>query len=220
MIKAVLFDMDGLMFDTEQLNMEAWYTAGAEFGVDFPKDLILKSCGRVSRDTKVLFGEYFGPSFHYESCRALQQKHMMELVHNGRLKGKPGLRRLLSFLREQGLKTAVATSSSSARAEEYLRIYGITAFFDAIVGGDMIERGKPDPEIYLKAAEAVGVKPENCLVLEDAPPGLLAASRAGMTPVMIPDLLPPDEHTRAISFRVLPSLAEVPPLILELNGSK
>ena len=121
---------------------------------------------------------------------------------------KPGIWELLAFLQEKQIRTAIATSSPIGRTKKYLASVHLENEFDAIVSGYMVEHGKPEPDIYVYAARQLGLKPENCIVLEDSPAGILAAYRAGCMPVMIPDLDEPDEETRKLLFAQAESLVQ------------
>ena len=126
---------------------------------------------------------------------------------------KPGIHELLAYLREQGIKTAIATSSPIERTILYLTSVGLQNSFDELVSGYMVEKGKPEPDIYLYAASKLGVEPCNCMVLEDSPAGILAAHRAGCLPVMIPDQDEPEEETKKLLYAKVENLAAVIPLL-------
>ena len=121
---------------------------------------------------------------------------------------KPGILELLAFLQEKQIRTAIATSSPIGRTKKYLSSVHLENEFDAIVSGYMVEHGKPEPDIYVYAARQLGLKPENCIVLEDSPAGILAAYRAGCMPVMIPDLLPPTPEIESLTAKIFPSMTE------------
>ena len=133
---------------------------------------------------------------------------------------KPGIRELLQYLKEHGIRTAIATSSPIERTVRYLSSVGLDKSFDELVSGYMVEMGKPEPDIYLYAAEKLGVKPSECMVLEDSPAGILAAHRAGCLPVMIPDQDEPDEDTKKLLFATVDRLDFVIGLLEQRKENK
>lgn len=205
-IKAVLFDMDGLMFDTERLYMKTWYPSAKKYGYDVTEPLLLSLLGKTAELGQKICQDEFGPDFPFYEIRrdrlALSNAHIRE---NGII-AKPGLHSLLDYLDKKGIKKAVATSSEREIADFYLEISGLTGRFDAVVSGDDVRKSKPDPRIFLLAAEKVGVEPRDCAVLEDSFSGIEAAYRGGMHPVMIPDILAPTPQIESLCEAVLPSL--------------
>ena len=152
---------------------------------------------------------YFGPSVDYDEIRNKRIELMDAFVAQEGVSLKPGIHELLAFLKEKGIKTSIATSSPMERTLLYLGSVGLQRSFDELVSGYMVEKGKPEPDIYLYAAEKLGVKPGNCMVLEDSPAGILAAYRAGCIPVMIPDQDEPTEETSKMLYAKAESLTEV-----------
>lgn len=209
MILGAAFDMDGLMFDTERLAVESWQAAGAEEGLDIEPRVVIATCGLDAVNSRKVMLARYGGEFPYERLRARKLQLTFERIDREGLPVKPGLIALLRDLRARGIRTALATSSDEARARKYLTMSDTLSLFDALVCFGMIERGKPEPDIYLRAAREMGLRPEDCLALEDAPMGVLAAFRAGMRVVMVPDLVEPDEATRAMLFACVPSLERV-----------
>lgn len=209
---AVLFDMDGLMFDTERLSDRIFARVGREYGVTIgPKEMSLLR-GRTYEAGRAAMAARFGPKVLYDEMMA---KVRTELVRQVTLQKplKPGLLELLQHCRERGIRRAVASSTDEAIVRRYLADTGLTGLYDAVVCGDMVERSKPEPDIYLAAARALGVPPARCLVLEDSYNGMRAGAAAGCAAVMVPDLDPPTEEMRALAYRVVDSLFEVIPLL-------
>jgi len=213
MIHGVVFDMDGLMFDTERLAMESWIHAGKKLGAKITEALVLQTIGVDWEKTKDIFIGHFGPGFDYRKVREAWQRYVSESIARNGVPVKTGLLELLSYLYGHGYPMTVATSTERARAEACLENAGVRKYFGRIVCGDMIENGKPAPDIYRKAAEVIHTPPEECIALEDSPAGILSAHRAGMKPVMIPDLMQPDEPTAALLYAKLASLCEVVDLL-------
>ena len=205
---AIIFDMDGLMLDTERLARRAWRQAGAEWGYAIPDEVYLLAVGRTKPDTEKLFRDALGPDFPFQEMYEHKQAYMQAATEDG-IPIKPGLFDLLARIDALGLAKTVATSTARPMAIQKLTLSGLIERFDFIVCGDEVANGKPAPDIYLAAALGLKASPTECLVLEDSEAGIRAAYAAGMTPVMIPDLKQPSPETRALAYRVLPSLAEV-----------
>jgi HAD superfamily hydrolase (TIGR01509 family) len=186
---AVVFDMDGLMLDSERVERWAWRTACAARGYDFDDAFHLTLVGRRDADVRRDLEARFGASFPLVDVQAEAHALWLGRVREHGMPEKPGLAELLQAIDEIGLPKAVATSSIRPRVE--LSLGALALRFDAIVTGDEVREGKPEPEIYLTAAGRLGVRPGACLALEDSPAGQLAAARAGMVAVLIPDLVEP-----------------------------
>lgn len=217
MIRAVIFDMDGLMLDTERLFLESWDWAGEQLGVGPFGYLGVQTLGMTVAADRAVIEKTFGGRITLEQVNELKHEYFRRYFAEHGVPVKPGLFELLKWLKEQGIRTSVATSTDEAMARPELEDAGILPYFDEMLCGDMVTHGKPDPEIFLKAAEKLGVAPENCMVLEDSPNGIRAAYAAGMKSVMVPDLLQPDEEIRGKYTRCVGSLHDVRPIIEELN---
>ena len=208
-IAAVLFDMDGLVLDTEKLYTRFWQEAAIALGYPMTKEqaLGMRSLNRGAGLAKMQ--SYFGPGVDYDLIRNKRIELMDAFVAQEGVYLKPGIHELLAFLKEHGIKTAIATSSPMERTRLYLGRVGLQNSFDELISGYMVEKGKPEPDIYLYAAEKLGVKPCNCMVLEDSPAGILAAHRAGCLPVMIPDQDQPEEETAKLLYAKADRLTDV-----------
>jgi len=213
LVKAVIFDMDGLMFDTEALNASAWKAAGKLHGFEMTDELLRSHIGSNVETTKKLMQEHFGAGFDFEAVRADRIAHSFRYIEENGMPLKPGLRELLAYLDEKRLKTAIATSSGEMFVRFYLEHAGLDHEFDVVVSGDKIKKGKPEPDIFLTALAELGVGAEECLVLEDSYNGITAAHRAGIRSVMIPDLLPPTPEIARLFFSKADVLTDVIPLI-------
>ena len=212
-VKAVIFDMDGLLLDSERLAMRALASAAAEMGIDAPESFCHAMIGLPADHCQRLVRERFGESFSVENYLGEASSHMDRLVEAGALTLKTGVLELLCHLDELGMPKAVATSSSRAKADRHLRHVGILDRFDAIVTRDDVCRGKPHPDLFLRAAEELGMAPDSCLGLEDSYNGVRAASAAGLTVIMVPDLLAPTDEMRARCVMVAGDLLKVIPLL-------
>lgn len=208
-IKAVLFDCDGLMFETEIVSQQMWRDETARYGVTLPEDFFLKITGASRADVK----EYEDSIPGLAEVLPLIQKKRFNLdfwssVHTDCL-NKKGLISLFQYLEDQKIRIAVCSSSNSEYVSTLIRTVSIPLHVDVMVTGEMVEHSKPDPEVFLKAAEKLHIMPEECLVLEDSKQGIIAAWRAGMHSCFIYDTIRPDaEMKQAIEFQE-PSLDEV-----------
>lgn len=203
---AVIFDMDGLMFDTERIAIEAWQRAGTACGCEIPESLLLETIGRDLHDTRILFDNRLGSSLDFERAREVCLQYVAEIIAQRGVPVKDGLLPLLSLLGARAVPRAVATSTEGPRAHELLERAQIASEFDVIVCGDEVQTGKPAPDIFLLTADRLGIAPDQCFVLEDSDNGVTAASRAGMRPLLVPDLKPPSDQTRRLAERVFPNL--------------
>lgn len=206
-IDAAIFDMDGLMIDTERLDMELWRSIGAAQGYAIPESLILNTVGRTREDTEAMFREALGAGFDYHTVRKLRIQEKFERFKKQGVPLKTGLLSMLELLERRGIRKAVATSTERSQAEKVLRIAGLYERFDAVVCGDEISRGKPEPDIFLAAAEKLAAEPDYCLVLEDSHAGIAAAAAAGIRSIMIPDIKAPDAACRKLAERIFQDLS-------------
>ena len=216
-IKGILFDMDGLILDTEKLYCRFWQEAARILGYPMTMEqaLGMRSLNRHAGEAKLK--SYFGEGISYTEVREKRIELMDAFVEKEGVTTKPGIWELLAFLQEKQIRTAIATSSPIGRTKKYLSSVHLENEFDAIVSGYMVEHGKPEPDIYVYAARQLGLEPENRIVLEDSPAGILAAYRAGCMQVMIPDLDEPDEETRKLLFAQAESLVQFRE-VLEKSG--
>jgi len=209
MIKGIVFDMDGLMFDTERLINRGWYFAGRQAGYDITEETVFKTLGLDLGKTRRVFLEDLGEDLDFDAIDTVRVDFINDFIEKNGVPMKPGLIELLDFLKSNRYKMTVATSTDRKKAAHLFQKAGISPYFDDIVCGDMVEHGKPEPDIYLKACQLIGVAPGECLALEDSLMGIQSAYSAGMKPVMIPDLVEPDSETIKRLYARLPSLFDV-----------
>ena len=214
-VEGVLFDMDGLLVDTESLAMQGLEQAAAEMEITAPESFCHAMIGVPADHCLVLVQDRFGPGFPAEEYLAAASRHMNALIEAGALRLKPGVRCLLSHLEALGMPKAVATSSSRVKAERHLRSTGILDRFDVVVTRDDVARGKPHPDLFMHAARKLGLRAEHCLALEDSYNGVRAAHAAGSTVIMVPDLLPPTNEMRDRCALIATDLHAVRPLVLQ-----
>ena len=207
---AVIFDMDGLMLDTEPLGARAWEVAAREAGIAFDANVAPRLIGRTFTDCRALIHEHHGGGdYPVDALMAGWHAAYDALVEQEGLTLKPGLIELLDWLEARSIPRGVATSTRHARARSKLEITGLWPRFVALVGGDEVERGKPAPDIFLAAARCLAAPARDCLVLEDSVAGLQAAAAAGIPAIMVPDLCAPPVDIAGKPPRVMQSLHEV-----------
>ncbi|MDI6024647.1 HAD family phosphatase [Corticibacterium sp. UT-5YL-CI-8] len=204
--KALIFDMDGLLMDTEGVYKRSWTEASGDLGFDLTDALYLKLIGITIADCERQLVESFGPEFPLEVFRSQARALYDEIVLAEGIPLKPGVHAVLDWAKEAGLPCGVGTSTLTEEARGRLAHHRILDRFSVVVGGDQVSHGKPDPEIFLKVAQGLNQAPEHCLVFEDAHSGVRAARAGGMPVVLIPDLLPSTDEISAMSSGVFASL--------------
>ncbi|MBO6089809.1 MAG: HAD family phosphatase [Lachnospiraceae bacterium] len=209
MIESVIFDMDGVIFDSERIVCDLWIDFAKENGMSGMDELIIKCIGINDNATKKLFLEAYGEGCPYDEYKKVISQKYHELYDGGRLPMKPGVKELLGFLKENDIKTALASSTKVKTVTNQLRDAGILEYFDVVIGGDMVTKSKPDPEIFLEAADKLGVDPTKSFIIEDSLNGIKAAYAAGAKPLMVPDLIKPDEEIQKICYNIFVNLHEI-----------
>jgi len=208
-MKTVIFDMDGLLVDSEVRALKAWREVALKHGIDGIDELFPKMIGMNVYTRGLLFAELYGPDFPFTECdnEVRSRAHGYEAEHPVPL--KKGARELLEYLHANGYRIAIASSGLLSTIERRMKYHGIFEYFDVIVSGDMVTKSKPDPEIFLLCAEKLGVSPAEITVLEDSQNGIKAAHAAGMRPVMVPDFVAPEKEVACLAYAVCSSLFEV-----------
>ncbi|GHS99410.1 phosphorylated carbohydrates phosphatase [Synergistales bacterium] len=201
MLKAVIFDMDGLMFDTEMLNMKGWKYAAKLHGYEVTDEMIHSHVGTTVANARRQMAEHFGPDFDFDAVRKDRLHFSASYIEEHGTPLKPGLRELLAHLRNARIKTAIASSTEEPIVRFDLDNACLGHDFDAIICGDRVQNGKPEPDIFLLALKELGVGADESLVLEDSYNGIRAAHRAGIRSVMVPDTLPSTPEMESLFFR-------------------
>lgn len=211
MIKAIVFDMDGVIFDSEKLYRKHWMITGKEYGIPGPEMEAL--CNLIAGATKEhnerLMKNHFGEDFDYDTFRGKTMARMDEDILANGVELKPGVRELFQYLKEHGYKIALATSTQKERAERNLRNAGILEDFDAIVYGGVVPHGKPAPDIYLKACEELSVKPQEAVGVEDSINGVKSSAAAGLYTIMVIDLIQPTDEIKPLADQIYNSLFDI-----------
>lgn len=208
-LKCIIFDMDGVMFDTEALCINAWDYAGEKLNIGRAGYMVLKTLGmNVNAAEKILKAE-FGPGFSTEILQKHAKIYFDNYFKENGVPVKKGLYELLEFLKNSGYKLGVASSSSKNSVMHHLNDADITKYFDVIICGDMTDKSKPEPDIYLKACACLRENPENCFAIEDSKNGIISAYRAGCKTIMVPDLWQGDKETDLLLYGKFNSLLEV-----------
>lgn len=205
-VQAVLFDMDGVIFDSERLVIECWQAVAEKHNIPDIVEICMRVQGINRVETGKKFLEKYGNDFPYETYKKEVTALFRQLYGEGRLPVKPGVREILAALKQEGIPMVVASSTRSDIVRMELEEAGLLQHFDAVLGGDMVERSKPEPDIFLAAARAVGAEPARCYVLEDSYNGIRAAYRAGMHPIMVPDMQAPTAEMHELAEVILPDL--------------
>ncbi len=208
-VKAVIFDMDGVIFDSERLCIDCWKTVARKYSLPHIEETILKCIGTTSAVTERIILEDFSPRFTLEDVRGFKDMAssiMREAISEGRLLVKPGVRQLLCYLRENDIPAAIASSTRSQTVICELSSADLLKYFSHVTGGEMAPRSKPAPDIFLKAAETLGEDITDCAVIEDSFNGIRAAKSSGALSIMVPDLLEPDEEIMQLADYIFPDL--------------
>ncbi len=220
MFKYVIFDMDGVIFDSERLYIECDKEVALKYGIedmDFVEEVCRKCIGVTSEGTLRIMKENFGENIPIDEMLKDSAALFKERSIGGQLPVKPGVNELLEYLKGKGIHTAIASSTKSDIVKRELNDAGLLGYFDEVVGGDMIEKSKPAPDSFLKAMEVLECGPEDCCIIEDSFNGIRAANASGGFPIMVPDILQPDEEIRSLAGVVMGSLFDVKEYFISLE---
>ena len=204
MKRGVIFDMDGTLLDTERLYTMAWLATAADFGKEQEPEIAKRACGLSNDQCVALVKEYYPDLDGWEYL-----EHVVNFVRKKvetDLALMPGVPEILDFFQDRGIPMAIASSTDTERVEKYLGRGGIRNYFSVIVGGEQVAKGKPNPDIFLRAAELLKMPPSECYVFEDSPNGVRAAAAAGCTVIMVPDSIQPDDEIRGMCEHVFESM--------------
>lgn len=208
-VKAVVFDLDGTLIDTERYYVRLGMEVSKEMGYDIPKEVILSLRSLNHKFSKPMLKERYGEDFDFDYFHRTRKERFAKLLKEQGIEKKPGADEILDYLKENGYRIAVATATDIERAEKYLKEIEIYDKFDQIISVSNVANGKPMPDVYLEACRQLGEEPENCMAVEDSENGVKSAYGAGMRVVMVPDLAPPEEEVRPMLYGIADTLLEV-----------
>lgn len=208
-IKAVIFDMDGVLIDTERISFKSYKEILEEYNYDISIEFYLTLLGRNVQSIKSRFIEVYGENFPFDEIYKKKSKLATDTIDKDGVSMKEGVHELIDYLKENKYKIAVATSTRKERAHKLLADINIINKVDYIICGDQVKNSKPNPEIFLKAAKGLNVYPKECIVIEDSEVGIMAAYAANMKGINVPDMKKPNEHTNKLAFKICKNLIEV-----------
>lgn len=209
MVKAVIFDMDGVLIDTEKYLVKYWCQAAQEYGFDMQTAHAIAIRSLAGKYAEPYLKNIFGDKFEYEIIRSRRKELMNEQIAKFQIEKKPEVDFILDELAKRGIKTAVATATDEQRAKNYLSQIGIYEKFNKVVCATMVENGKPMPDIYHHVCSVIHEREQDCIAVEDSPNGVLSATRAGIRTIMVPDLTKPDKDLIAILYGVSETLGGI-----------
>lgn len=211
----VIFDMDGVIFDSEKCVIECWKEIAQKYGIVNVEDACMECLGVNRQETKEKWLVRYGQDFPYDDYKSEMSALYHSRYSEGRLPLKKGVTELLEVLKAKQISTAIASSTRTDLVNREIGDAGLLPYFDYIVGGDMVTRSKPAPDIFLKACELLGVEGKDAYVIEDSYNGVRAANAARAKAIMVPDLLPANEEMEKLCVAILPSLIAVKEFIFE-----
>ena len=209
----LIFDMDGLIFDTERLFMNLRADIMAEYGYVHREEDYLRTLGTSGENLSRILREIYGPAYPADKISRRTRAAQLDRIRSSGPPVRPGIPELLDWAAQQQITCCVATSTASSHAREFLKLAGLAEYFSFVIGGEEVSRSKPDPEIFLLACTKASVAPERALVLEDSENGVLAADRAGIPVICIPDLKQPDPKIAKKAAAVCDSAFDVPDVL-------
>lgn len=209
MIKAVIFDMDGLMINSERVTFEGYVKVMAEKGYTITEEFYKKLLGKTLKTAYELFFQEYGNEFPMDEVLEQVHKYVADVFENDGVPLKKGLLELLQYLKSNNYLTIVATSSTRVRVDHILELANITQYFNDSICGDEVTHGKPNPEVFLRACQKLGVEPSEAIVLEDSEAGIQAASSANIPVICIPDMKYPEPEYEKMTTQILNSLDQI-----------
>ncbi len=217
MVSGIIFDMDGVLIDSERQSNEGWLWAAEQLGVDMPMWLIDSFKGAPAELCCKFFDDYYKGAIDYWEAKELRTQHVYKIRETEGIPVKKGVKEVFEYIRNNGLKCAVATSTRRESAEKTLHKIGVCDYLDTVVYGDEVEHGKPEPDIFLRAAKAIGISPSEAVVVEDSINGIKAGYAADMRVVHIPDTIAIDDDIRKLTYMVCADLNGLIDVVESIN---
>ena len=206
---AIVFDMDGVLIDSERLVLKAWQHVGKELGLPDLSGIFHKALGTTHAHTATLFAAEFGDGFDYIGFRDQVRSYFYDVLTVNGAPLKKGVKELLGWLKDEGWSIGLASSTREVGVRLNMERTGLIGYFDVLIGGDMLKVSKPAPDIYLMACEKLGADPKSAYAVEDSYNGIRSAHAAGMHAIMVPDMAPPTDEMHTLACAVLPDLIAV-----------
>lgn len=216
-MKAVVFDMDGVLFDTELICMKAWIAIAEKWNMPGMEEVFPKCIGLNANDSRRIVLDAYGEEFEYPRFRQETADWFQEYIARNGLPIKPGARQILEWLDGTEYTVGLASSTRRSSVMSHLEQADFQKHFSVVITGDMVEHSKPRPDIYLLACKALGVSPTQAYAVEDSPNGIRAAHAAGMRTILVPDMIQPDEEIRGLSSKIFKNLEEVRQYLADLD---
>ena len=207
--KTIVFDMDGVLLDSEQLVLNIWVYLGEKHHLSGMNEVMIECLGTNREETRRIMLERYGEDFPYDEFRKEAKEIFIEKTKKDGVPLKPGARELLQFLKINGWNIGLASSTSGETVRDELQTVGLYDFFEVVISGEMVQESKPHPEIYFKACEGLGVNPKEAIAVEDSKNGVRSAAMAGMKVILVPDLVDPDEDTQRLAWKQFSDLFDV-----------
>ena len=204
---SIVFDMDGVLFDTQKIYLQTWFEVADILGIKDIEQPAHMCVGTNRNDQAAILENFYKDRFPYDDFYRLKDEIFEKHLEAG-VPLKPGVKEILQYLKNINARVAIASSSRIPMIKHHIEETGISRYFDIIVGGDLVEHSKPQPDIYIMACKQLGVDPEKCYAVEDSYNGIRSAAAAGMKTIMIPDVLPPTDEMRELSYKIFDSMVD------------
>lgn len=214
-MKNIVFDMDGILFDTEKVCMDSWCLVAERMNIPDMEKIFPACIGGNEKASEKLLMDFYGPEFPYEQFRPAASAEFRRHINEDGLPIKPGVKECLEYLHSEGYVIGLASSTKKSSVENLLTNAGIRQYFKVLATGDMVTHSKPDPEIYLMACRELQVNPQDTYAVEDSFNGIRSAYAAGLKPLMVPDMLMPDEEMKEKSKAIFKDLFQVRDFLAE-----